>query len=275
MTIAPDLTIDALLASAVPARLPGGNTAWAARYGEQLRNVIVRQASRQPRTLQAHLGPSELGIICDRQVVSKMTAQPLTNHVIDPWPSVMGIAGHALLAEWFERENTLDGGPVPHWLPETRVIPVPEHPGTSDLFDTWELVCGDHKFLGPTTLAELKAKGPSRQYFVQLLLYGLGWRNAGWPVHRVALIGWPRAAASLDEMYVWEHKLTPADDTFINQVLYETELRKAVAKRVLAREIRIEDVPMTPGSECRFCPVYRPQSARDGGPGCPGNSPRD
>ena len=39
---------------------------------------------------------------CDRQVVSKMCGEPVTNHVADPWPSVVGTAVHAWLAEKFD-----------------------------------------------------------------------------------------------------------------------------------------------------------------------------
>jgi hypothetical protein len=50
----------------------------------------LEHAARAPRTLQQHLGPSELGVECDRQVAGKMAALPATNHVVDPWPSMVG-----------------------------------------------------------------------------------------------------------------------------------------------------------------------------------------
>lgn len=61
-----------------------GNSEWASRYGHELRGVITRHASLAPRSLQVHLGPSELGTECDRQVIGKMAAVRRTNHVSDP-----------------------------------------------------------------------------------------------------------------------------------------------------------------------------------------------
>src|SRR6266404_6220563 len=92
----------------VPA-MSGGNTPFAARYARELRDVIIRQAHRQPRNMQQQLGPSELGIACHRRVVGKLAGEPVTNHVSVPWPSVVGTAVHAWLAEHFGLENNLNG----------------------------------------------------------------------------------------------------------------------------------------------------------------------
>src|SRR4051812_13516148 len=89
---------------AAPASL-GGNSPWASRYAAELRRVVVEQANSSARTLQRHLGPSELGHPCDRQVVGKLAGLPTTNHVVDPWPSVLGTATHAWLAEAFTKAN--------------------------------------------------------------------------------------------------------------------------------------------------------------------------
>jgi LAGLIDADG-like domain len=120
-----------------------GNSAWASRYAHELKGVITRQATLAPRSRQVHLGPSELGIACDRAVVGKLAGLPRTNHVSDPWPSIVGTAVHAWLAQAFLDDNARER--MLRWVTETRVIPHPEHPGTADLYDAYEAAVVDHK----------------------------------------------------------------------------------------------------------------------------------
>lgn len=207
---------------------------------------------------------------CDRQVIGKLVGTPRTNHVSDPWPSVVGTAVHAWLALAFQDDNRREG--LMRWLTELAVAPHPDYPGHSDLYDAAEQAVVDHKILGPTSLAKVKSPaGPSRRYKVQLLLYGRGAQNMGLPVKRIALAAYPRTASTLDGMYVWEHELCPDDDLLIDEVLRVTAVRQAVAAQIRAGGMQLSDVPVTPDDdECFFCFLYRPQSAYDGGPGCPG-----
>ena len=153
-----ELTL-AHFAAQVPA-MAGGNSPWASRYARELREVAVRAQHRSPRSTQRELGPSEIGHICHRLVVGKMAGQPITNHVVDPWPSIVGTAVHAWLATAFERENEING--VIRWLTERRVAADPRYPGTADLYDGYELALVDHKVLGPTTMARVQsAAGPA------------------------------------------------------------------------------------------------------------------
>lgn len=258
--------------SAPPAP-PGGNTPWASRYAGELRRVIVRQASRQPRNVQEFLGPSELGAECDRQVIGKMIGAPKTNNVSDPWPSVVGTAVHAWLADKFERENELSGM---RWLTETKVAPHPQHPGTGDLYDYAEEAVVDWKILGPTSIAKVMSPaGPGRRYRAQLQLYAAGFRNFGLRVKRVALAALPRTAATLDSMYVWDKPHDSDDDALVAEVLRVTGVRQQIARVILAGQMQLADVPATPDNdECFFCPLYRPQSSGEpaslGWTGCPG-----
>lgn len=266
------MTVDpAQFMAAAPAPL-NGNTPWAARYASELRRVVTEHAARAPRSLQRHLGPSELGVECDRQVAGKMAGLPTTNHVVDPWPSVVGTAVHAWLADAFVADNARHG--LLRWAAECRVSPLPNHAhdGTADLYDAAEQAVVDHKILGETSLALCRqADGPPRKYKVQLLLYGLGYRRMGLPVRRVVLAAYPRTKASLDGLYVWDHELTSADDLLIQEVLHQTQQRKAMALALQDGRLRFDQLPTSPDThECYFCPFYRPQSARDGGPGCPG-----
>jgi hypothetical protein len=206
---------------------------------------------------------------CDRQVVAKLAGVPRTNHVIDPWPSILGTAGHAWLEEAFRKDNERLGRI--RWVPETRVVPIDGHAGTADLYDADEQSVDDHKILGETSMAKVRSPaGPPRHYVVQLLLYARGYRRLGLPVRRVALLAYPRTAATLDGLYVWERPYTPADDQLLDEVTTRLDYRKKWAVAVITGAADLMDVPADPTDICAFCPVYRPQSARDGGPGCPG-----
>lgn len=255
--------------AAAPAPL-GGNTAWASRYATEVRRVVTEAAARAPRSQQVHLGPSELGAACDRQVVGKMAGIPATNHVSDPWPSIVGTAVHAWLAEAFSADNARSG--ILRWVAEQRVVPHPDHSGTADLYDASEQAVVDHKCLGETSMAKVRsAAGPPRKYVVQLLLYGLGYRKLGLPVRRVALAAYPRTASTLDGLYVWERPAGPEDTPLLEEVMQQTDIRKQLAAEITAGRMQLEDIPKAPDQdECFFCPFYRPQSARDGGPGCSG-----
>lgn len=256
-----------------------GNTPWAQRYGDTLRKVIHDYAARAPRTLQQHLGPSELGVMCDRQVAGKMAALPVTNHVVDPWPSIVGTACHAWAADAFDADNLRY--PYTRWLTETRVTPHPDHPGTADLYDAVERAVVDHKFLGESSMAKVR-KNPPRKYRAQLMLYGLGYHKLGLPVERVVLAAYPRTAASLDGLYVWEQQTDYANPAsavhqLLRAVLEQTQVRRQWAEHILAAPDpgrALMDVPADTGedrdTECYFCPLYRPQAARDGMYGCPG-----
>lgn len=247
-----------------------GNTDWASRYARELRNVVVRQATLAPRSLQTHLGPSELGAACDRQVVGKLVGAPRSNHVSDPWPSVVGSATHAWLAQAFDDDNARDK--MLRWVTETRVTPHPAYSGHADLYDAQEAAVVDHKVLGATSLNKIKSpKGPSRRYRVQLLLYGAGFRALGLPVRRVVLAAYPRTAATLDGLYIWEHLCTPEDEVLIQDVLNQMAARQAAAQMIRNGQLQLDQIPITPDDdECFFCFLYRPQAAYDHGPGCPG-----
>lgn len=212
---------------------------------------------------------------CDRQVAGKMAALPTTNHVVDPWPSIVGTACHAWAADAFEADNLRHG--VLRWIAEQRVTPHPEHPGTADLYDAHERAVVDHKFLGPSSMVKVR-KDPPRKYVVQLLLYGLGYARLGLPVTRVALAAYPRTAASLDGLYVWERRFTdetgelaPENRELLESVFADTARRKDQAEQIVSGRLTLMQIPASPDADgCYFCVFYRPQSAKDGGPGCPG-----
>jgi hypothetical protein len=260
-----------------------GNSAWAESYGRSQKQLVKDYAARAPRTLQKHLGPSELGEPCQRQKVMKMAQLTRVSNVHDPWASVMGTAGHAYVEDMYKWDNDrrIKQGLQGNWYAERRVCPDPDpatgepgpfsHPGTADLYDIENKALVDHKFLGKTSLAKLVKHGPKTVYYIQFLLYRRGYQLLGYEVNRVVLLAWPRTESYLDNMYVWEHTPTAEDDALVDRVLAEAAHLEKVAPLVQAGHLNIMDIPASPSDDsCSWCPLYRPQSARDHGYGCPG-----
>lgn len=269
--------LESFFAQPAAPRSVSGNTPWAERLAGEFKAVIRAAAEYAPRSLQVHLGPSELGVECDRQVVGKLVRETPTNHVFDPWPSFMGTAGHAAMEKALLADNAriapLPGEPPDfvRWLVENRVVPHPDHPGTADVYDCRERAVIDHKFLGDSSREKVIAGQVSRKYRRQLLLYGLGYIRAGFPVDRVALVAYPRTRSSLDGLYVWE---TPFDGDAVAELadtFAETSRRKLMAAEVAAGRMSLEQVPRAPiRDECYFCPFYRPEGGHGPAVGCPG-----
>lgn len=257
---------------ASPAPL-NANSAWGSRYASELRRIVIDYANRAPRSLQRHLGPSEIGHVCHRQIAGKLAGLPATNHVMDPWPSIMGTAGHAWMEGCLSAHNTKLGRV--RFLTEYRVTPTmgfEGHPGTGDGYDGDEEAVIDHKFLGRTSMDKLRKDGPPRHYLVQFFLYMLGFQALGLPVRRIVLLAWPRTGSSLDGMYVWEHEVTEADFDFLRDVVKpELDYRKQWAAALVTGAAQLTDVPADT-RDCAFCPFYRPEAARTGGAGCPGHA---
>jgi hypothetical protein len=265
--------------SVSPLYVANGNTPWAQRYAQELREVVLRYAARLPRNTQRQLGPSELGYHCDRQLVGKMAGIEFHgggNRLHDAWPSIVGTALHAFMEQAFTWESQWNANG--RWLTECKVTPDPgalsPHPGTADLFDTLYSVLGDHKMQSEAIRARLRRDGPPYHYYIQMLLYALGYMHKGYSVQRVVLISWPRTKSSLDDMYVWEKVITAGDMREVESVLGKTVAREKLAGWVTSGEMSFWDVPPTPSEDdCRYCPFFNPAALADRtGQGCPGTS---
>lgn len=264
-----------------PLAIQNGNTPWAQRYAGELREVVTRYADRLPRNVQRHLGPSELGHHCDRQLAGKMAGVSFGagagNLLHDPWPSIVGTAIHAFLDKAFtwDAEYGLSPG---RWVSEQRVCPDPgaaqPHPGTADLYDRlWQAVV-DHKCQSEPIRTRLRRDGPPFHYFVQLLLYAAGYMLLGFEVQRVCLASWPRTKSSMGDMFVWEHLITAADLQLVIDVLDKTRVREEIARLITQGRVSFWEVPATPSEDdCQYCPFFNPAALRDATPqGCPGTS---
>lgn len=265
--------------SVSPLYVANGNTPWAQRYAQELRDTVLKYAARLPRNMQRSLGPSELGHHCDRQLVGKMAGIEFHgggNQLHDTWPSIVGTALHAFMEEAFRWDATWNSSG--RWLTETRVTPDPgslsPHPGTADLFDTVYNVLGDHKMQSEAIRTRLRRDGPPYHYYIQMLLYALGYMHRGHNVQRIVLISWPRTKSSLDDMYVWEKQVTLEDLREVEAVLDKTVAREQLAKFVAAGEMQFWDIPMTPSTDdCQYCPFFNPAALEDRtAAGCPGTA---
>lgn len=215
-----------------------------------------------PRTLQRELGPSEVGEPCARQLAYKLMDGPENpGRRIDPWPSFLGIAGHARIADSLDWEESRHPGT---WVTERRVhIPGVRDggKGTSDALYLPTDTVIDWKILGDTTFRELQTIGLAghRKYRTQGHVYGLGWAAAGFQVRHIALGIFGRSKP-LSAMYVLSEPFDPA--------YAASELQRVAQVRVVVDWLRgqgstdVSIVPPTPGKGCYYCP-YR-GSARDG-----------
>lgn len=273
--------------NASPLLTMNGNSAWAQRYSQELREVVIRYADRLPRNVQRHLGPSELGHHCDRQLIGKMAGVSLgaagTNHMHDPWASIVGTAIHAFLEEAFKWEShrlvdELKFASSPRWYTEKRVTPDPAfpspHPGTADLYDAQNFALNDHKCQSEGVRDKLRRHGPPHHYFMQMLLYAVGYMHEGYKVERVCLVSWPRTHSTMDDMYVWEHVITDEDIVAVVDLIEKTAVREELAKLVVTGELPFFEIPATPSvDDCQFCPFYRPDAATNPNVrGCPGTA---
>lgn len=182
-------------------------------------STIKTAIRNQPRSLQKRIGPSELGTDCTHCLAAKLAGWDKVNQDA-AWLPAIGTFVHAGLANIFDREPN-------RYLTEHEVnvgwVGNAEIWGSSDLYDTVTGTVVDFKIVGPTTLTGAK-KGPTPVYYRQIQLYGMGFRNAGYDVKRVAIAYLPRQAPSLSAA-VW----------------YETHFDPAVAVQTLGRANKILD----------------------------------
>ncbi len=256
-----------------------------AQHAATLRNhvlaVIHHAAVNDPRSLQTHMGPSEIGEECARQLAYKLLDQPVVN-VPDPWRSVVGRAVHAWLATTFEAADVAAGGG--RYLVEQPVDPG-KHPGTSDLFvlgssslddeeiavvlDRLEGTVADWKIKSKTQLAKVRRFGPTQRERVQLHMYGKGQRRAGEKVRFVSLVALPQSG-TLSDCYVWSEPYNEAAaDWAIRRLAEITDA--AISLDVIEHPERFAAIPAAPSALCPWCPFFLPGSS-DLGRGCPGST---
>lgn len=239
----------------------------AQRYKEIFYSYGNRRSSDN-RGAQETLGPSEIGTPCDRRLAMSLLRRPAVNPGGDGWAAFVGTATHVSLADMFEWANAGTGRfatEVPLEFP-SEVVPR----GTSDLLDRVLVVAGDHKLMGAFSLKKLRTKGPSPTYRVQVHSYAAALRRKGEKVEHVAIIAWPRAGSSLDDMYVWTE---PYDPTIVRDAFLRVDQMAEIIE--IARRAGVTDVTIaetySTADDCRYCPFYLKNSTSLEG-GCNGKA---
>jgi hypothetical protein len=219
--------------------------------------AYTNRDSKDNRSAQKTLGPSEAGSPCDRQIAMKLLKIEPVNPQ-EGWAPFVGTAVHRDLAEMFEWANGQGSG---RFLTEMSVSfgsqYVPR--GTLDLLDRVLYMVDDHKLMGRWSLEQLRKEGPSETYRKQLQIYGLGAELAGEVVREVALIAWPRQESTLNKLFV---HVEPYDRRVAQEALDRVER--------IAQEIESKTGPGTPANpmrvaksfpiteDCKWCPFHLP-----------------
>lgn len=225
--------------------------------------AVKYAAANAPRSLQAAIGPSEVGVECTRRLAYKLLDWPTANPGGDPLPSFIGTGAHAQVAEALEMHNQIEPG---RFLIEERVKVAPGLSGSCDCYDTGLDAVVDHKFVGTGSMRKYKANGPSTVYRTQVHLYGLGWENAGRTPKHVAIAFYPRGGL-LSGLHVWAE---PYDRQIALDALARLDTTRA-ALIALDPELTPANwalFPTVPGHACEYCPWYAPGST-DLARGCP------
>src|SRR5690606_13348827 len=123
-----------------------------------LRAVIEDAAVNQPRSLQARIGPSQLGTPCDKCLAWALAELPRPREFA--WFPVIGTGVHALLEEWVK--------PHDRYLTEERVtvgtVGGRDVSGSCDVYDTKTHTIIDYKITGHGTISKARKSGPSAQH---------------------------------------------------------------------------------------------------------------
>ena len=172
-----------------------------------IRTRIEHRIATQPRSMQANIGPSELGTTCVHCLAAKLAAWPKPPQAA--WIPFIGTCVHRQFEKWFdgwqgmqtERQVTvgrLQGrmcgydvtGHIDLWIPDVHTTI-------------------DWKIVGTTTLKQVKRHGVSQQYAIQASLYGIGLENEGAVVEQSSIYYLPRNSTTLDDAYPVEFPFDP------------------------------------------------------------------
>lgn len=243
----------------------------------QIKETFYAYSNRKTkdnRSAQTTLGPSEIGTPCDRRLAMALLGVAPVNPGGDGWAAFVGTCTHAGMAEIY---TFADAGTGRYAVEMPVFLGVPTVPrGTTDLLDRRPGVVIDWKVMGKYSLDKFKKEGPSVTYRTQAHVYGLGAERAGEKVRNVAIVGLPRAGRSLDEMHIWTQ---PFDRKFAQAALGRVE---KIANDIQAKKDDANALaPDTPadimylakqfpaGDDCLYCPFHL-KGDKEMTRGCPG-----
>lgn len=233
----------------------------------KLIDTILWGYQQNPRNSQVAIGPSEMGVVCDRRIGYRLADVARCNTDMDPWPSIMGTSMHSWLQQTFDGWNRANGDEV--WLTERRVHLDEVISGSSDLYSTEHEAVIDWKGVGPDVMRKIRKDGPPMSYITQIQLYGYAFARAGFSVKKVCLAFLSRAGW-LKDMFVYCDDYDPGIATMAISRTYQiaTEVTKL---DVLKHPDRWNQVLAVPTNDCGWCPWYDPSRSTDAdNTGCPG-----
>lgn len=214
--------------------------------------TIRRRITAHPRSAQQVIGPSELGTPCLRRLALKLSGVT-SSQASAAWRPTVGTAVHTWLADTFDAAERDNPG---RWATEARVmvgtVGGREIWGSCDLYDRTTATVVDWKVVGATTLRTARRSGPSEQYRTQLHLYGRGYRNAGLPVERVAIMYLPSSGELADAVW-WSEQYT--EDVALQALSRADGL--VAAMYAAGPEVVVPALP-TAEAYCTGCPWFDP-----------------
>lgn len=230
----------------------------------RFKEIFYAYSNRLDRSVQATLGPSEIGTPCDRRIAMSLMRIPAVNPGRDNWASFVGTCVHTGLADMFEWADAGQGRFAVEVPLTFQSHHVPK--GTSDLLDRAACVVADHKLMGRWSLDKLKTKGPTDTYRIQAHVYGYGMKQKGEKVRDVAVIGWPRENPSLDDLYVWTERY---DSSIAKNALARVDKIALQAEEISirlgtspggmtgdTRHAVAKHFPIDTSERCSYCPFY-------------------
>lgn len=232
--------------------------------------VIENAIQQHPRSLQKLIGPSEIGIDCDRRLLYKLAQVPEPPRP-PAWKPTVGTAVHALLESYFDNANPSDSDFTnADWITEWEVTvgqlgatPITGH---ADLFHRPTGTVIDFKIIGPRQLTKYRLHGPSNQYRTQAHLYAKGFtESGGWePARQVAIWFLPRDG-ELRQAHWWTEPYNP-------HIAAEALVRINTLYAVLnlqGLDDAIASKPLCDDEWCPWCRQHQPKPERTNifGPG--------
>lgn len=234
-------------------------------------NAIIADAIiNQPRSLQRRIGPSEIGIPCDRRIGYILASIPkVTEEDTVKWKPFVGTALHDKFEDYlaFANRDLLAAGNPFRWHVEERVmvgeINGVQITGSCDLFDGWTGLVIDHKFTSRNAIREkYRPHGPGEQYRVQAHLYGKGWKNRGFDVRNVG-ISFKTRDGEFPDAHFWSE---PFDEAIADEALARAT---TIAQQISRETDNAFGQLATADAMCRWCPWYR-KNATQISAACPG-----
>ncbi|NDD53580.1 hypothetical protein EBZ39_06840 [bacterium] len=218
---------------------------------------INQHGANRPRALQTQVGCSSIGVTCDRKLGYQLLGIKGQRSKTPGWAATIGTAIHTHLETVFSGSD--------EWLTEQPISVKYRDfkiPGTVDLYSIAHRTVIDFKLVGEATLSKARNGRISRQYSVQVQLYGLGLQQAGYKVDKVAILFLPRNRELADAV-LWE---TTFDPTIAHMALDRFDLIDQTIETHGVNALQMLTVADAP---CNWCDWFDP-AAKELTKGCPG-----